>query len=184
MKTVCLLIVLIIFNSGIAQVGPDAPEVNIMYLSGATPGFSFDLSNPTSSNNYLEAYSEFDINIDPSAPDPIWKFQGYLIFQLLNDTIDVSETFDPNYAQIAAVVDLLDTVTSINLIVDGCISTPLALANSGTQGNHVVTIDAFTGSPFIPNQEYCFRVFAFANNPFSQDATCSVPNYAALGVIT
>jgi len=185
MRTFCFLFVLFVFNFSRAQVtGPNAPDVNITYISSMSPGFSFDLNNPTSSNNYNESYLEFDANIDIAAQDQFWRFQGYLVFQLLNDSIDIYETFDQNYSRLAAVVDISDTVTSINLILDSCVSTPLVLENSGTINNFIVSYDAFTASPFIENEEYCFRVLAFAKNSFSQDTICGISDYALFGHTT
>jgi hypothetical protein len=185
MRTFFFLFMLSVFSFSRAQVtGPNAPEVNITYISSASPGFSFDLNNLTSSNNYYESYLEFDATIDSSAQDQFWRFQGYLIFQLLNDTIDIYETFDPNYSQLAAVVDISDAVTSINLILDACVSTPLVLENTGTMNNFIVSTDVFTSSPFIENEAYCFRVLAFATNPFSQDAICGISDYAVVGHTT
>lgn len=185
MRTFCFLFVLSVFNVSRAQVtGPNAPEVNITYISGTSPGFSFDLSNPTSSNNYAESYLEFDATIDNAAQDHFWRFQGYMIFQLVSDTIDINETFDPNYSQLAAVVDISDTVASVNLILYSCVSAPLLLENSGTMNNFIVSTNVFTSSPFIENETYCFRVLAFATNPFSHDTICGIPNYAVIGHTT
>ena len=107
-----------------------------------------------------------------------------MIFQLVNDTIHINETFDPNYSQLAAVVDISDTITSINLILNGCVSAPLLLENSGTMNNFIVSTNVFTSSPFIENETYCFRVLAFATNPFSHDTICGISNYAVIGHTT
>ncbi len=185
MKTLCLLFVLSFCNLSHAQLnGPNAPDVYITYITSPSLGFSFNLNNSTSSNNYFESYLEFDSNIDVTAPDQLWRFQGYLIFQLVNDTIDLNETFDPNYSQLATVLDISDTITNVNLILDGCVSSPLVLNNSGTQSNFMVSQDAFTNAPFIDNEEYCFRVVAFASNPFSLDAICGISNYVVCSNLT
>lgn len=186
MKTFCLLLfTLFIFNQGLAQVtGPNAPDVNIFYVSAPVPGFSFDINNPSTSNNYNESYLEFDPTINPTATDLYWRFEGYMVFQLLNDTIDFNETFNTSYSQLAAVVDIPNAYGSVNLILDGCNETTISLTDSGLSSGIFIENDAFTGLPFIENENYCFRVLAFAKNPYAQDATCGIFDYALIGNTT
>jgi len=55
------------------------------------------LSNPVNSNNYKEAYEEFDpfiVAADPNA-DKTYNFQGYQIYQLANSKVSSSELHRP-----------------------------------------------------------------------------------------
>ena len=47
--------------------------------------------------------------------------------------------------------------------------------------NLLVLNDAFTTSPIVANQSYCFRVVAFAKNPLAQDVNCGINDYAVIG---
>lgn len=187
MKTLYLLLsVLFTINSSHAQGlnGPNAPDVNITYLSSPVAGFSFDISNSSISNNYNESYLEFDVSIDPTAQDRYWRFEGYMVFQLLNDTIDFNETFNTAYSKLAAVADIQNTYNSVNLVLDGCNDTSITLTNSGLTGEIFIENDAFTNLPFVESETYCFRVLAFAKNPYAEDASCSIFDYALIGPIT
>ncbi len=174
-----------IFQFSVGQIArPDAPDVTITYSSMPTPAFEFMFSNPATSNNYNEAFVEFDPDIDPLGQDQYWRFQGYLIYQLASESVGIFQTFDTTVSRLAAVVDIVDTVTAINLLHNGCSDMAVSLSNTGTQSGATVSMDPFTNLPLVQDQEYCYRVIAFASNPNSYIVNCNVSNYGLYGYTT
>ncbi|MDX2360961.1 MAG: T9SS type A sorting domain-containing protein [Crocinitomicaceae bacterium] len=181
MKTIYLsLICLLISFVGHSQIipnGPDAPDVSIQFLNSE---FQLYLSNPMGSNNYQESYLEQNYNLDSLAPDQFWRFQGYIVYQVIDNSVSVFETTDPNYVRIAAIVDLADTIstlvyTSYDSIV-GCVSQTLNAPNTGIPNGIMLSNDAFTGQPFLQDQSYCFKVFAYGSNLYNTYPGCTTPD--------
>lgn len=159
--------------NGISQAvlnGPDAPDVSIQFMNNA---FHFQLDNPPVSNNYQENYLEFDPSIDSSAADQFWRFQGYAIYQVIDNTVSITETEDFNFVRLVGLADISDGISSLTYTYDGCNTNQMSLINNGIPSSYTIDTDAFNGSPFTPNETYCFRVYAFASNEFSTDPTCN-----------
>lgn len=185
MKYFYTLFSLLFCMNGISQAalnGPQAPVVSVQFINNA---FHFELSNPTTSNNYQESYLEFDPAIDTSAADQHWRFQGYAIYQVVDNTVSITETEDFNFVRMVALSDLADGITSLTYTFDGCNTYQMSLIDNGTQSSHIVDTDVFSGSPFTPNETYCFRVYAFASNEFSIDPACgNGPDQLRFGYIS
>lgn len=160
--------------------GPDAPDVEVSFENNE---FKFDWNNPSMSNNYNLNYLEFDPSI--SGADPYWRFQGYILYQSINDQVDIYEFLDPDLVRIVKIVDIADTINFINAIkgnaLGDCFDHSLALPNVGLDDPFYAGIDPFTGAPYIENEEYCFKVFAFASNPFHVDSTCQAIDQLVIG---
>jgi hypothetical protein len=165
--------------------GPNAPDVEIQFTSNE---FQFQLSNSTTSNNFQEFYLEYDTGIDPLALDLFWRFQGYIIYQVIDNSVSIFETTDANYVRIAAIVDLSDTITTIPYTsynpINGCSSHSLVTTNTGIPSSISVSNDAFTGQPFVQDQSYCFRVYAFATNFYNMHQSCNSPDQLLLGYLS
>lgn len=169
--------------------GPDSPDVNYSY---SATGFSFELYNQPSSNNYSEAYEEWSINFNSAVPDSSFRFQGYLIYQVTNMT-DFTDDWmnnhpyaiegvlsNPAIARLVGQSDIVDTnVNFVNYSYDSinmqCQSyTVLSnAANSGIVHNYDISTDAFSGGSFIPGNEYCFIFLSYAVNGYYMDSGCS-----------
>ena len=89
--------------------GPDAPDITLRELDKE---IILTLSNSPTSNNYVEGYYEKDPDIFLSN-DTLYRFQGYQIFQLKDQTISSSELHDPDKARLVAQVDIKDSVAQI-----------------------------------------------------------------------
>ena len=93
--------------------GPDAPDLTIRELDKE---LIFTLSNGVTSNNQNESYSEKDPYITNPvnlANSPNYEFQGYLVYQLKNATVSVTDLDDSDKARLIFRSDVNDTVTGI-----------------------------------------------------------------------
>jgi hypothetical protein len=93
--------------------GPDAPDVTVRELDKE---LIFTLSNDGTSNNINESYSEKDPYI--TKPDnllnyPDYEFQGYVVYQLKDATVSVTDLDDPDQARLIYRSDIKDDVTGI-----------------------------------------------------------------------
>jgi hypothetical protein len=166
--------------------GPDAPLVTVTYSAGT--GFTFNLTNPITSTNYMEAYQEVILPAETS-PDPVWRFQGYVIMQFASEA-DMDDSvglvvLDPDRARPAMLVDLNDAVTQVTYNTingsDSCTAMTWFLTNAGTSPAISVAIDPFTLAPYEEDSTYCFMVQAFATNPYHLHPTCGTPEQMIVG---
>ena len=89
--------------------GPDAPDLNIRELDKE---LIFTLSNGPTSNNVDQTYTEFNPG-SIGDPDSLYAFQGYLVFQLKDATVSVTDLDDPDKARLIYRSDIKDDVTGI-----------------------------------------------------------------------
>ena len=89
--------------------GPDAPEVNISELNRELH-ISWGYQDQVR-NNFNESYAQADpvLKADGVA-DSLFDFQGYLIYQLLDETVGPNELNDPDRARVVAQCDVKDGV--------------------------------------------------------------------------
>ena len=94
--------------------GPDAPDITIRELDKE---LIFTLSNAATSNNINESYREKDPYITKpenlETKDSAYTFQGYLVYQLKDATVSVTDLDDPDKARLIFRTDIKDTVTGI-----------------------------------------------------------------------
>lgn len=162
--------------------GPEAPDMSIIELDQE---LILTLSNPACSNNFLEAYAEQDIfapKVDsiPGATD--YLFEGYLIYQLANENVGVSELEDSDKARLAYQVDVTNGVSSIYnwaTIEHPNPDNPpvyvpelqVAGENSGTRHSFQVTEDLFAsgeGSSLINHKKYYYMALSYAYNNYKE----------------
>lgn len=155
--------------------GPDAPSLFIEYDGSA---LHFSLSNPPGSNNVNGGYIEAFAPTDPT-PDPNWRFQGYVIYELaVADTNDSLAMViqDPERARVIGMTDVADAVQTAwnNFIVDGdsCVVTAWDFDNDGPLMVMGAAFSAITGLAWNPNGTYCFVATAFATTPHYIDSDC------------
>jgi len=146
--------------------GPDAPDAQLT-LQGN--GIKIDLGNSPISNNYNESFAIKDISINNG--DNLYRFQGYLIYQAINDTINpLDNFFDPSKMRLVAQSDIADTTsTLINNYLDtftnNCTSAAMVNGNNlGIQHSYSINTDAFSGNTFQQGETYCYYTFAYAYN--------------------
>ncbi len=153
--------------------GPHAPDLVIQELENE---LILTLANSPSSNNYQEAYAEFDpfIVADDPAADKYYRFQGYQVFQLVDNEVSLSELEDPSKARLVAQCDKSDGVGRlINFEFDDGLgaSIPSEMVDGADQGikhSFKVTEDKFAqGSKTLVNHKsYYFMAVAYAYNNY------------------
>ena len=154
--------------------GPHSPELTIQELDNELVLF---LSNSTSSNNYQEIYEEFDpFIVADEGSDKYYKFQGYQIYQVRDNSVSVSDLKDPAQSRLAAQCDIIDGVDRIiNFEFDDDLgaSIPIEMvdgSNVGIQHSFKVTSDLFAqGSPTLVNHKtYYFVAISYAYNNYKE----------------
>jgi hypothetical protein len=92
--------------------GPDAPDVDFIELDRKIIAV---LTNDTlSSNNAFEEYEELDL-LAPAIPDidTTYNFEGYILYQLADNSVIRSDYNNPSKARIVANVDIKNGVAEI-----------------------------------------------------------------------
>lgn len=169
--------------------GPDAPDMDIVALDKE---LILTISNSASSNNYKEEYLEVDptlISTDElEITDNTYKFEGYQIFQLANETVSASELYESDKAKLVFQVDLenyrLGTDTLVNredpisilknheydLDLDEDVPTnkTIVAANAGIKHSFRVTEDLFAlgDKKLVNHKTYYFMVVAYGYNEY------------------
>lgn len=157
--------------------GPDAPDVQLTLQNG---GIQIDLNNPAGSNNINEAYAELDTAINNG--DSIHRFQGYLIYQAINDTIRPLENlFNSSKMRLIAQCDIIDSITILgnsylDTLTGNCIYLSVVNgSNLGTQYTYQISWDAFSSNALQQGETYCYYAFAYAYNVHKVFTDCGIP---------
>ena len=92
--------------------GPDAPDLEIRELDQE---LIISLTNKETSNNYNESYSEKDpyITLASNIDKQNYEFQGYLVYQLKDATVSVTDLDNPDKARLVFRTDIKDGVGGI-----------------------------------------------------------------------
>jgi hypothetical protein len=92
--------------------GPDAPDMEIVELDRELI-LKWGYKNPLS-NNYYENYRQVDPVLKASgASDSVYRFEGYLVYQLRDARVSVTDLDDPNKAALIAQCDIKNGITTI-----------------------------------------------------------------------
>ncbi|MBD79451.1 MAG: hypothetical protein CL840_11070 [Crocinitomicaceae bacterium] len=164
--------------------GPDAPDLFVEELENE---LILILENRIISNNYNEGYTEQDATIIPPIEDSLtseeekeyktYRFQGYQIFQVADNTVGANDLKDISKARLIAQVDIKDSVSRIvNFKFDEDLNASVPTMevdgeNKGISKSFRVTQDAFADgdNKLINHKAYYFMALSYANNPNSQD---------------
>jgi len=152
---------------------PHAPEMQIQELANE---LILTLSNPINSNNYNEAYEEYDpfiVSSDTSV-DKNYRFQGYQIFQLKDNKVGLSDMGDPAKARLVAQCDIKDNIAKIiNFEFSDELNASIPVVrvngeNKGIRHSFSVKTDLFAqGSPRLVNfKKYYYMAIAYAHNNY------------------
>ena len=159
--------------------GPDAPDLTFRELDRKLIVY---ISNSENSNNYGETYTEIDPQI--SGPlvtdstqrcDSVYRFEGYVVYQLLNKEVGVDELNDITKARIVYQCDVENDVsTIINYIYDDKLqaSVPTSMVegkNEGINRTFVITQDEFTTTDdvnLVNHKTYYYMAISYAYNNF------------------
>lgn len=92
--------------------GPDAPDLEIVELDRELI-LKWRYKSPLS-NNYYENYVQKDPVLAASgAADSLYRFEGYLLYQLRDARVSVTDLDDPNKAALIAQCDIKNGITTI-----------------------------------------------------------------------
>ncbi len=162
---------------------PMAPKLTIQELEN---GLVLMLDNPSSSNNYKEKYSEVDkINItmdtlnDGTVVTDVmktYKFEGYMIYQLKNESSSAADIGNEDKARLVAQCDIQNGVSKlINFEYDEGLGfdNPKLKVNGENKGiNHSfkLTKDAFASgvNTLVNNKTYYYVAIAYAFNQYKK----------------
>ena len=161
--------------------GPDAPDLTIRELDKE---LIISLTNEESSNNYSESYSEKDpyITLAANVDNQNYEFQGYLVYQLKNATVSVTDLDDPDKARLVFRSDVKDDVSGIiNQYLDPIMNVYIPVeevpsvmesgaagaVDQGVEYSFKVTDDKFaSGHPTLVNHKtYHYMSIAYGFNP-------------------
>lgn len=172
--------------------GPDAPDLTFRELDRQ---LIVSISNSENSNNFGESYFEMDPQIcGPLATDStkrndsLYRFEGYIVYQLANDEVGVDELNDVSKARIVYQCDVKNGVsTIINYEYDDDLhaSVPTLMvegADNGIKNTFVITQDEFTTTGdvnLINHKTYYYMAIAYAYNNY-QDYEIDQNNPIAL----
>ncbi|MBK8927300.1 MAG: T9SS type A sorting domain-containing protein [Crocinitomicaceae bacterium] len=157
--------------------GPHAPELSIQEMENE---IIISIYNPTTSNNANEDYAELDpfiLNVDNDPNfDNYYRFQGYQVYQLLNDDVSSTDLGDLSLARLVFQCDVKDTISKlVNYTYDSDMgaSIPTVMVdgnNEGIRHSFNVTEDLFaTGDRTLVNfKTYYYMVIAYASNQFKK----------------
>ncbi len=154
---------------------PSAPKLSIQELDKSVV---LTLSNPSSSNNFGEKYKELDFNIvstiDNKPTDRYYRFEGYLIYQMKDNTGSVADVTNTDKARLVAQCDIKNGISRIvNFEFDEELGFSLPVekvsgANSGLKHSFLVTSDQFTKTSLVNNKSYYYIAVAYAYNSFKK----------------
>jgi hypothetical protein len=155
--------------------GPDAPDLTIQEISNQ---LLVTISNNPFGNNYeAKRYSEADPTIQPigsiTAPDNIYRFEGYMVFQLRDETVSPSDLTDPDKARLIFQCDVKNGVKQlINYVSDPTLGLVPQLmvngADNGIQNSFTITDDKYASSDtrLVNFRNYYYMAVAYAYNNY------------------
>ena len=157
--------------------GPHAPELSIQEMESE---LIISIYNDLASNNVNEDYIELDPFIVNETGDPnfdnFYRFQGYQVFQILDETVSPTDLNDISKARLVFQCDIRDSVDRlVNYTFDEEIgaSVPEVMVeglNEGIAHSFSVKEDLFaTGDRRLVNfKRYYYMAIAYASNEFER----------------
>jgi len=165
--------------------GPDAPDLTYRELDKQIVLY---LTNPATSNNVGESYRKPRPSTIPSGQDQYYNFEGYIVYQLKNSDVSVSDLDNIDQARIVYQGDIknfeLDVNGNeiqdapigklVNYVFDGSVNTVKPVlqvdgANQGIVHSIKITDDLFATSSdkrLVNNKKYYFVAIAYAYNNY------------------
>ena len=156
---------------------PDAPIIDFIEEDAS---LTLVLSNPYG-NNVDESYEQEDSNIsDPidgsDEYDKFYRFEGYQIYQVINENVEIKDLENTDKARLVAQCDIEnDIVEIINYEFDNTLgfSVPVVKVvgeNEGIRHSFTITEDAFNtdGEGLINGNPYYFIAIAYAHNEYKE----------------
>ena len=159
-------------NFGIVD-GPDAPTLRIRELSNQ---LVINLVNEGASNNIGENYSIEASGASSTDLDTAYNFEGYLVYQLKNNSVSAQDLNDPSKAKLIFQSDIKNGVTNVfNYTLDplSAMYVPelkVSGADDGISRSFLVTEDLFASgeSELVNYKTYYFAAVSYAYNNYKQ----------------
>ena len=164
--------------------GPDAPDLTIQEINNQL--LVTISNNPYTSNNYeAKRYAEVDATIQPvgslAKPDNQYRFEGYMIYQLKDETVGPSDLYNADKARLVFQCDVKNGVKQlINFTADQTLGlVPQMMVNgadAGVQNSFSISGDKFASNdPRLVNfKNYYYMAISYAYNNYLN----YVPNVA------
>lgn len=164
--------------------GPDAPEVAIeeydreLMISWNYPELKRDLYN-----NFNEQYCQVDpVLVSQGVPDSLFKFEGYILYQLKDASVSASDLFNSDLARIVVQCDVENDISTIvnrtKQTVAG-LPTPVIVDEVMVQGSNegIVNSVSVTEDLFASGDDrrlknyttYYYGILAYAYNDTTSD---------------
>ena len=152
---------------------PYAPRLAIQELENE---LILTLTNLTSSNNYKEEYYEEDkVNIVDPTLDRFYTFEGYQIYQMVDEDASIADILDESKAQLIAQCDIKNDITDLdNFVFDEELGFALGsqmvdAENTGIQHSFQVKDDVFAqgDKALVNHKRYHFIAISYAHNNFA-----------------
>lgn len=152
---------------------PMAPKLEIQELENE---LVLMISNPSTSNNKGEAYEQVDdINIPINAADRTYNFEGYQIYQLVDESASVADLQDESKARLVAQCDLENDIKdlynyTLNEQYGFLVGRRMVqAANKGIQHSFKLSTDAFAigDNRLINHKTYYYVAVAYAHNEYA-----------------
>ncbi len=157
--------------------GPTAPNLAIQELDQE---LILTWSNPSNSNNFKEWYTEDDNPADGS--DSLYRFQGYMIYQLKDATVSAADVYNPDKARLVFQCDKKDQVKQIvnytfDLGLTALVPQEMVVgADNGIVHSISIKEDKFaTGSPTLVNHKtYYYAIIAYGYSPTQSPSNLNI----------
>lgn len=168
-----------LFNNCFALLsGPDAPNLAIQELENE---LILTWTNPSTSNNFNENYSE-DYDKSSGADEP-YTFQGYIVYQLKDETVSATELYNVDRARLVFQCDKKDTVGQIvNFTNDVSLQAlvPHEMVNGADAGVvHSVSVQedkfAIGNTALVNHKAYYYAIIAYGYSSTLKDPNFAIP---------
>lgn len=183
--------------------GPEAPDMTVQELDNELILY---FTNKPASNNYLNNYKEKDVtiivdtvsNFFTTTPSPnntpfrfvdrYYHFEGFKVYQLINEGITQEQLTDPSKAKLAFSCDIANGVkTLVNYEFDAAAGGDVAKVkaegiDNGVKSSFHFTQDLFSSSSnkkVVNNKTYYFLTVAYGYNEYAkykEDAALTIQN--------
>ncbi len=152
--------------------GPNAPDVEVVELDQEVVLTLIPDEFTIGTEEYnTETYEEIDRKLTSlNAEDPFYRFQGYLVYQLADPTVSVSELENPDRARLISQCDEADGISKlINSSLDPELESFIPeLMIKGDDAGIIhtlhITQDAFSSEDLVNFDKYYYMVVAYAHN--------------------
>lgn len=170
--------------------GPDAPDLTIQEMENQLIVF---FSNKESSNNYEQKrYTEIDPTITPlfgAATDRTYRFEGYMVYQLKDESVSSSELYNENKARLVFQCDKKNGVgTIINYTTDPVLgSVPQLMTPEGNDkgiiNSFVLNEDMFAegNKTLVNHKTYYYMAVSYAYNNYLSYVQDVAPGVDSIG---